>query len=125
MLSSYFFDLGFKVGNWSFLEAGHGKGPADGIGGAVKRSADSFVAHGGNITDAQSMVDALRSTGTTVKLYLVTEAEVESIKNHIPTDLQPVPQTMKLHQVQLLITDNQFGNFKLLFDSKLKYYFYK
>lgn len=49
LLSSYFFDLGFKIGNWTFLEAGHGKGPADGIGGAVKRSADAVVAHGGSI----------------------------------------------------------------------------
>lgn len=49
LLSSYFFYLGFKIGNWTFLEAGHGKGPADGIAGAVKRSADAVVAHGGSI----------------------------------------------------------------------------
>lgn len=38
LLSTLLFDWGFKVGNWSFLEAGHEKGPADGIGGSVKRS---------------------------------------------------------------------------------------
>lgn len=38
LLSTLLFDWGFKVGNWSFLEAGHEKGPADGIYGSVKRS---------------------------------------------------------------------------------------
>lgn len=45
----------FKSGLWNFLEAGHGKGPADGIGGAIKRAADAFVANGGSITNAKSL----------------------------------------------------------------------
>lgn len=90
LLSSYVLDLGFRIGNWTFLEAGHGKGPADGIGGAVKRSADVFVAHGGSINDAE-----------TIKFYLVTEAEVRSIQDNLPTNLDTVPNTMKLHQVRI------------------------
>ena len=31
---------------WNFLEAGHGKGAADGVGGFLKRTADEIVAHG-------------------------------------------------------------------------------
>lgn len=37
LLSTVPFDLGFQRLTWNFLEAGHGKGPADGVGAAVKR----------------------------------------------------------------------------------------
>lgn len=33
-----------------FPEAGHGKGPADDIGGAYNRAEDMYVANGGSIT---------------------------------------------------------------------------
>lgn len=46
------FDLGFTAMTWSFFEAGHGKGPADGIGGYLKRSADDIVARGEDIPTA-------------------------------------------------------------------------
>ena len=36
-LSSVPFKLGFKKVTWNFLEAGHGKGAADGVGAALKR----------------------------------------------------------------------------------------
>lgn len=90
LLSSYFFDLGFKIGNWSFLEAGHGKGPAYGIRGAVKRSADAFVAHGGSITDAKTIIYALENTGTTIKFFPITEADVEPIQKYLPLNLDTV-----------------------------------
>ena len=43
--------------NWSFFR---GKGPADGIGVAVTRTADSFVLTGKNITNPRSMIEALK-----------------------------------------------------------------
>lgn len=33
-------------GSWDYLESGHGKGPCDGLGGSVKRSADMAVKQG-------------------------------------------------------------------------------
>ena len=35
-----------KYVNWFFLEAGHGEGAADGVGGILKRTADRLVANG-------------------------------------------------------------------------------
>ena len=37
---------------WDYFEAGHGKGPCDGIGGTVKRLPDMATKHGQNIHDA-------------------------------------------------------------------------
>jgi hypothetical protein len=31
---------------WNYLESGHGKGPCDGLGASVKRSADNAIKHG-------------------------------------------------------------------------------
>jgi hypothetical protein len=44
---------------WLFSESGHGKGAPDGIGAAVKRQADSFVAHGGSIQNAEAFNEIL------------------------------------------------------------------
>ena len=40
LLSSLPFQWGIKYPNWSFLEAGHGKGAAGGVGGIFKCTAD-------------------------------------------------------------------------------------
>lgn len=45
----YFFDFGFKIGNWIFFEVGYGKGLVDGIGGVVKWLVDVVVVYGGSI----------------------------------------------------------------------------
>lgn len=72
LLSTLLFDWGFKVGNWSFLEAGHGKGPADDIGGSVKRAADAFVSKGGSINNAKSMKTALQQKDSTIQYVSVS-----------------------------------------------------
>ena len=42
---------------WSYFESGHGKGPCDGVGGAVKRSADTTVKKGQLIKDAKQFFE--------------------------------------------------------------------
>ena len=44
------FHSSLKQATWNFSETGHGKGAADGIGGHLKRQADSLVAHGNDIS---------------------------------------------------------------------------
>lgn len=56
-------EIGFKHVTWSFFEAAHGKGAADGIGGAVKRTLDSTVAHGEDILDAKTAYEVLSDKG--------------------------------------------------------------
>lgn len=50
----------------------------DGVGGALKRSADRIVELGGDIPDGQSLYDKLKSLDTSVELFYVTERDVES-----------------------------------------------
>jgi len=65
----------FRFTWWNFSEAGHGKGPADGVGAAIKRLADRCVLSGQDITDASSLKCALESL-TDVKLFLVNNNNI-------------------------------------------------
>lgn len=44
LLTDYFPDL--EVATWNYLEAGHGKGVADSIGGTINRTADRLINEG-------------------------------------------------------------------------------
>jgi len=90
--------MGFSEGYWNFLEAGHGKGPADGIGAVIKRTADKLVALGKDLTSTQRLMDALVEN-TTVKLFIVDGEQIERMESKIPQGISAIPNTMKLHQV--------------------------
>ena len=89
---------------WHFFEAGHGKGPCDGIGGVTKRNADIATKAGKCVIQSasdfyawtQSEVCNLRSIKF---IYIPKESCMETgeeIKNW-PT--KPVKGTMKLHSI--------------------------
>ncbi len=84
-----------KCGTWNFFEASHGKGAPDGMGGALKRTADMMVTNGRDIPDAHELYKALLET-TTVKLFFVA---VEKAMERMPGQIPPVPSTMKTCQV--------------------------
>ncbi|KAL7383091.1 hypothetical protein ABVT39_004718 [Epinephelus coioides] len=59
LLSTMPFRFGFSRVTWNFLEAGHGKGPADGVGAAIKRNADAIVARGIDVPSGEVLFDVL------------------------------------------------------------------
>lgn len=77
-LSTEPYKYGFKEITWNFFEASHGKGAPDGVGGALKRSADRIVAHGGDIPDAQTLYEKLKQLDTSVELFFVPEQDIET-----------------------------------------------
>ena len=84
--------------SWHFFEAAHGKGAPDGIGGALKRTADRMVSQGRDIRSARDMYDTL-DTETTVKLFYVASTDVQaSQKRWEGINLPAVPGTMATHQ---------------------------
>ena len=62
------FEYGFHTGTWSYFEAGHGKGVADGIGATIKRTADNFVSYGEDIFDAHELYEKLQGK-TVIKIF--------------------------------------------------------
>jgi hypothetical protein len=84
---------GFRSTWWNFSEAGHGKGPADGVGAAIKRLADSCILSGREIRNAAMMYEQLK-TETHVQLFLVSDF----IKLPDGIGIPAFPGTMKVHQ---------------------------
>ncbi|XP_052809542.1 uncharacterized protein LOC128238012 [Mya arenaria] len=86
MFSFKIFDLGYKYGTWNYLEAGHGKGAADGIGATVKRTADSFVLTGHDVKCAEDLKCALNGSSihvTTNQPGIIRTREVSCFCNRI------------------------------------------
>jgi hypothetical protein len=96
--STKVFEYGFQSMTWSFFEAGHGKGPADGIGGFLKRTADDMVATGMDIVNADDFYNALKDKSK-IKLFLITEKDVESFQKHLPPNITTLKGTISVHQL--------------------------
>ncbi|KAL0851024.1 hypothetical protein ABMA28_006916 [Loxostege sticticalis] len=84
---------------WSFFEASHGKGAADGVGGAVKRTLDDLVSHGTDIPNASVAFKMLKESEKKVKTFFVSEEEIREMQQNVPDKLIALPGTMKLHQI--------------------------
>ena len=102
LLSHIPFEMNFKIVEWSFLEAGHGKGAADGLGGSIKRTADRFVCNGMDIPDAQSLFNALAKHESKMMVFMVTDDDIAKTKDVLQryrNIIKPIDGTMSLHQV--------------------------
>ncbi|XP_042907124.1 uncharacterized protein [Parasteatoda tepidariorum] len=98
LFSQRLFKYDFMRGTWSFFESGHGKGAADGIGGTLKRIADRIVACGTDITDVHQFIHCVRKS-TEIKLFCVTEEEIEAISKTLPEKIPMLKGTRSLHQL--------------------------
>ncbi len=87
---------------WYHFEAGHGKGPCDGIGGTAKRLADQAVrSHGTLIHNAETFHAWASSSGQNMKYVLYSPQEVSDMKASQDADpALPVPGTMTVHAVR-------------------------
>jgi len=89
---------GFQNATWNFSEAGHGKGAADGVGGALKRTADKLVSLQHDINSPLSLYNALLANKTSVVLFYVSNADVISATANVPF-VPIVHGTMNIHQI--------------------------
>lgn len=72
--------MGWQSSSWNFSDAGHEKGPADGIGGVVKRTADDAVAHGRSMTSKTGILHIARERNLNVQMFEVTSDDIETIE---------------------------------------------
>lgn len=71
--------MGFRMITWNFLEAGHGKGPADGVGDAGKRNADALVAKGIDIQSKAKMYEEPLKLKSSVTFFNVADQETSEV----------------------------------------------
>lgn len=65
----------------------------------MKRSADRLVSHGHDIHNAMDLFEALVHTGTTLKLFYVSEESIDRAMKDMPDSIPQVPSTMRIHHV--------------------------
>lgn len=100
LFSTLLFDFSFMSGTWSYFEASHGKGAADGVGGSLKRKANDYVAYGGDIPDAKSLYFFLKKDSESeVSLYYVSQNQIDEISSLIPKKLKTIIGTHSIHQI--------------------------
>jgi hypothetical protein len=69
--------------SWNYLETGHRKGPCDGVGGSIKRSAELAVKSGKIITSAENFFDWAINANTAMQFLLVTPQEIKEAERKI------------------------------------------
>ena len=86
---------------WNLFEASHGKGPADSIGGIIKRMADDEVDHGKDIPNATSMFNALSTHEGSLKtkLFFIKEEDMKRYDDLTEKPIDAIKGTRELHQI--------------------------
>lgn len=83
---------------YNYSESGHGKGSADGIGGFIKRTADSIVAHGKDVHNYDTLVNVIQEKCKNIFIGKVGEDEINQISTLVPKTIKTFRGTMKVHQ---------------------------
>lgn len=85
--------------SWNYMEAGHGKGPCDPIGGTAKRKADQAVKNGKHvIQDAMDFYEWAKEDQSAIT-YTFLSAEEHEVSERFLQAVRTVSGTMKVHAV--------------------------
>ncbi|KAK6189819.1 hypothetical protein SNE40_001807 [Patella caerulea] len=87
---------------WNYFEAGHGKGPCDGLGGATKRFADEAIKMGAAVIQDAADFFTWASTSTMREvtfLWLERDACQQKLEVTSCLKIKPIKGTMKYHAV--------------------------
>lgn len=84
---------------WNYSISGHGKGPMDGIGGTIKRTADSLVLRGEDVVSTKDLIDKVGPLCTKVKLIEVQSKKFEQWKSQLPNNVPVLKGIQKAHQI--------------------------
>ncbi|CAH2003823.1 unnamed protein product [Acanthoscelides obtectus] len=83
--------------SWTYSEPGHGKGPMDGVGGALKRIADRHVLMGRDIQTASDLLNLF--TDSTILVKEIPDEDISSAKDLVPKTLDAIPGIMNITRI--------------------------
>ena len=92
-------ELGVEMG-WDFLEAGHGKGPCDGVGGSIKQSADIAIKRGTHISNAKQFYDWAREAKPSLKFIYLDGRDIACAQSQLSSS-RPVQGLSWCHTIQI------------------------
>lgn len=65
----------------------------------MKRTADQSIAHCSDISSVDELIGTLKRANLNVRIFEVSQSDIEQIELLIPDKLKPIANTMKLHQI--------------------------
>ncbi|KAL0869426.1 hypothetical protein ABMA27_007661 [Loxostege sticticalis] len=85
---------------WHYSESGHGKGAPDGVGGCLKRCADTQVGLGRDICNFKSLVECLQKNVQAVNIIPIADSNISEIENTLSNaELHAFKGTLQIHQL--------------------------
>ena len=90
---------------WIFTESGHGKSPADGIGGNIKNAAQEKQNMKPD-TVLLSVKDVKYNLETNIDLKIHTKEDIKNVKENMPEKVGPLVGATKVHELLFEINGN-------------------
>ena len=84
---------------YSITSPSHDKSTADGVGGTIKSLCDRAVTNGKDVTSAQRMINIAESIKSKVKMFLISEDDINKIDLLVNANIKSVPNTKKVFQL--------------------------
>lgn len=82
---------------WTYSEPGHGKGPMDGVGGTLKRTADRRVLMGHDIKTSSDLVDLFKES--TILVKEIPHDDISTAKDLVPKIIDAIPGIMNITKI--------------------------
>lgn len=83
---------------YNFSEIGHGKGPADGIGAALKRTLDDAVKYKKDLPNFNEVLSVLKEMEKSMYVSSVSLDDIESVDRVLPEAVKSFVGKMQVHQ---------------------------
>lgn len=85
--------------NWSYSEAGHGKGAPDGVGATLKRTADRLVAERVDIKNYDDFLNVVKENTHNILIYTIGDKDILKVENELRDSPETFKGTLKVHNV--------------------------
>lgn len=91
--------FGVDTMHWHYSESGNGKGAPDGVGGYLKRTADSLVGAGSDLPNHNILLKKLKEDCTKVNLWAIDQDSINDIDQVVPVKIKSFSGTMQIHEI--------------------------
>lgn len=85
---------------YNYSESGHGKNAADGIGAALKRTADDLVKYGTDIPGYETFLNLMIEKNRKIIISNVTKKDIDEVSKKLPKNINSIPGTRKIYQIR-------------------------
>lgn len=99
--------------SYNYSESGHGKGPADGIGAAVKRIADDSIKYGSDIPDYDTFLSKVKQGSKSIHISSVQTEDIVAVEKQLPENIKYFVGSRLIYQ----FTWSKTNPFQVLFNS--------